>query len=151
MICNKCGKENLPSATFCVQCGEPFEVHNGNYSAPNPYYSAEPVAEKCAGLGQIITNLVLSFMFSSVPCIVLAIFALFYRSKYDSALNYKDIAGANSNTSKIKTLMTISWILLAISAVIAILVSVFIFVLYFGLISDLLNEAVFSANSFMIA
>ena len=153
MICNNCGKENLPSATFCEQCGEPF-AQNGEaqYQQPaTPYYSATPVVEKCAGIGQIVTNLVLALLFSSLPCMVLAVFALFFRSKYDSAIHYKDIAGANSQTSRIKTLMTVSWIVLAISAVIAILAFVFIFVFYFGLVADLFSEAVLSPNTFMMA
>jgi|GEM_PF-5168292 len=49
MICNKCGKEILPSASFCHNCGEQIDISSQTKKkkAPDPSFGAKPVVNSC--------------------------------------------------------------------------------------------------------
>ena len=145
MICNVCGKENENTNTFCGGCGNPLVQQTTSipYAQPNynPYNQPNNlVANKCAGMGQIITCLVLALSFSALPAYILSTIALFFRGKYESALKYNDITSANDHASKIKIMMIISWVLVSISIFSMILLIVFMSTFYIGIFSAAFSE-----------
>ena len=120
MFCNNCGRNNLDTASFCENCGAPL-----NNFTQNPYQNHQPApVPKCIGNGQMVTNLILSFLCAQWICIILDIVSLVFRSNYENALHYGDYKTAQSKASSIKTMMIISWILYAIT--IAVIITILI-------------------------